>query len=147
VVNRTRLKIYGVLAGTFLLGGAAGAGASYAFAQREYRHMVVEGREMFEHRRLAALARELELTPDQRERIREVMRKQRHERHKVMKAAMERCGAPLEQHKVKAESEIRAILNPEQKQRFDALIDEYGDGFMRRPPPHGPPPHGPPHPR
>jgi hypothetical protein len=143
VVNKLRVKIYAVLAGTFLLGGAAGAGASYAFAQREYRHMVVEGREMFEHRRMAALARELELTPDQQHRIRDVMRRQRQERHKLMKSAFERCGIPLEQHKARVEAEIRTILDTEQRQRFDALVDEYGDGFMRPPPRRGPHPHAP----
>ena len=141
MVNKTRLKIYGVLVGTFVLGAVAGGGASYAFAERSHRAFVAGGREMFEQRRVAALSRELDLSPEQRERVIATMKKHREQQRRITHEAFERCGAPIRAHKAQVEADIRAILSPEQQRRFDTLIDEYGDGFLHGPRRGGRPPH------
>jgi Spy/CpxP family protein refolding chaperone len=139
MVNKTRLKIYGVLGGTFLLGAVAGGATSFAFAEHKHRAFVTGGREMFEQRRLAALSRELDLTEEQRARVLSTMRKHREEQRRLTRELFDRCGAPVREQKARVEAEIRAILTPDQQRRFDELVDEYGDGFLggrrgRRPP-------------
>jgi Spy/CpxP family protein refolding chaperone len=113
--------------------------------------MVAEGREVFERRRLSSLARELDLTDEQQTRVRSIMQRSREDRRRAMQSAFERCGDPLKSHKAKVQSDIRAVLTAEQRTRFDELIDEYGDGFLRGPGRQGPhrhgapPTHAPPH--
>ncbi len=60
-MTRARLKAYGLVAGVFLLGVVAGGSVSYAYAQAETRTLFTGDRQAFEHLRLQALERELDL--------------------------------------------------------------------------------------
>jgi Spy/CpxP family protein refolding chaperone len=119
MVNRTRLKAYAIVAGVFVLGALAGAGASHAFAQRDYASLVAGERDFIEHRKLRALSRELDLSSEQRERIAEILRKHRDDRRGLSRQMFERCGEPVRAHKAKVSAEIRAVLDPAQQTRFD----------------------------
>ena len=69
---------------------------------------------------LAFLARELGLSPEQREQIRVLMRRSRGEIRQTLEGSRE---------------EIRSILTPEQREKFDKLGPELRRGFGRRPRP------------
>jgi len=56
-----------------------------------------------------------------------------------MRTAMETCGKPLAEHKKKVDDEIRALLTPEQQQRFDQLLERQRERApWERPPGAGP---------
>lgn len=129
---QARSKGYAVLAGVFLLGAIAGGGASYAFAQRRHAAAAHEPRAEQELRRLRALARELDLSGEQRDRIRAIAEQQRSERREAARAALEKCGVPAEEQRRKLESEIRAVLTPAQQARYDALLERRRERGGRR---------------
>lgn len=123
MVSPLRLKGYAALASMFLLGAMAGAGGSYAFLQRQY-DLDTQDRAAREESHLRALTRELDLTPEQRDRIREIMERNRARHRELLRSTMDRCGMPLAEHKRKVDTEIRALLTPEQQPRFDKLLEK-----------------------
>jgi hypothetical protein len=99
---KTRTKGYLVLVAVFLLGAASGGGASFAYMQK--RHAAIL-RDDGGARRLAVLSRKLDLDPDQEARV----------------------GAILHDHRGQVDTEIRAVLRPDQQTRFDKLIEHRKD--------------------
>jgi len=51
------------------------------------------------------------------------------------RSIMDRCGGPLRAQKAQMDSEIRALLRPDQQARYDQLLK---DSEGRQPPPGGP---------
>ena len=131
MVNAKRYKAYGALAGVFLLGSVAGASASWALSQREFRALAGD-RSAFEKRRLHALSRELDLSDEQRDQIAAIFEKHHDERRELTRDVFEKCGEPLREHKAKLTSEIHAVLKPEQRDRYDALMREHEGRFFKR---------------
>lgn len=127
---RTHVKGYAVLAGVFLLGAVAGGGASYAYVERHYAEMLARDDRGVDDRRLRALGRQLDLSQEQRARIREISERHRSERRELMRSVMERCGNPLAEHRQKLEGEIRAVLSPEQQRRYDSILERQRERFM-----------------
>jgi Spy/CpxP family protein refolding chaperone len=142
VVNRTKYKGVVILVGVFGLGALAGGAGVHAWVHREWaRDLADDPAQGFEGRRLRALTRQLDLTPAQRDQIRDIWMRKRGERARLMQRATETCAAPLQQHKAEVEAEIRAVLTPDQARRFDDLLAKQRERF----PLFGPPPgHGPP---
>lgn len=134
---RTHVKGYAVLAGVFVLGAVAGGGASYAYVERQYAEVLARDDRGVDARRLRALGRQLDLSREQRARIREISERHRGERRELMRSAMERCGDPLAKHRQKLEAEIRAVLSPEQQRRYDEILERQrerlGPGGRGRP--------------
>lgn len=126
MTNRT--KVYAVIAGVFLLGAVSGAGVSWAVSQRQCQKLV-SGEEGYESRRVGALARELDLNADQKQKIAEIFKRHRDERRELTKTLVERCGDPFRERREKFHAEIAALLNAEQRARFEALIREH-DGRL-----------------
>jgi hypothetical protein len=124
MVNAARLKAYGLLAGMFALGAAAGGGVSYAHAQRKYAMLVGERPEFLEMRRLGALGRRLSLDGDQRDRVRAIMERHAEERRQLTRQMYERCGDPLRANQAAVDQEVRAILGPAQQQKYDEISTE-----------------------
>ncbi len=81
------------------------------------------------------LAERLELTEEQRARIVEIMERRQAESAAFFEDIRPRLQAQLDS----ANAEIRAILTPEQVERFDRYLDEGRSLFSRR---FGPPPGG-----
>ena len=136
-MSAQRAKVYAVLAGVFLLGGVAGAGAAYAYAENRYAELVeADPDEVPEPRRMRAFARELDLTPEQQGKIREIMRGHRGERRQLAKKMFNECGDPLREHKANIDAEIRAVLTPKQQLRFDELSKLHEKRFLFGPPRH-----------
>jgi len=122
VVNRTKLTGVLILAGVFVLGALAGGAVLFAWQQRSNADELLENpTEWMQHRRLAALGRQLGLSSAQREQIHQIMLRHRAERQKLLSDLNERCGTTIREHKAKVDAEIRAVLSPEQQSQFDRL--------------------------
>ena len=134
----TKLKGMLILTGVFALGAVAGAGGSWAWLQREVADEL--GGQMdhrFERRHLKALARQLDLSDEQRAKVAEVMASHREERDELMRSLAEDCGGELRQHREKVADEIRGLLDPEQQRRYDDLRKKQLERFPLMGPPRG----------
>lgn len=81
-----------------------------------------------------AIARELDLTPEQRERIQAILAAERSKADSVMRAVR-----PLLQARYDSSLQaVRAVLTPEQRDRFDQLREQRRDRVLRRAPRRGP---------
>ncbi|HVJ14797.1 MAG TPA: hypothetical protein VM686_05125 [Polyangiaceae bacterium] len=136
MVKGQSLRVYAMGLAIFVLGGVAGGAVSHALSERDERELAADGFEGFERRKLRALTRKLELSDEQKDRVRAILREDRGARRKLTEEAFARCGQPLEQHRADTDARIRQLLNPEQKKRFEELVR------VRRDPFHGHPPHG-----
>jgi Spy/CpxP family protein refolding chaperone len=124
IVNRSRLKGIAILVATFALGGLSATAVYHALVERQYARLFSGEREAFERRRVQALARELDLTSAQQASVLAVFRKHSSEHKRLMRQTVESCGEPLTRHKEAVDREIRALLDADQKPRFDALRAE-----------------------
>jgi Spy/CpxP family protein refolding chaperone len=131
MVSQSRLKAYAVLGVVFVLGGVAGGAATYAWSQRDITSML--GEEGFERRRFRAFSKELDLTDAQREKVKAIFDAHREEHRRASRDVMERCAGPLREQRAKVDAEIRAVLTPEQQQRFDKLMKERDQRKFGRP--------------
>lgn len=127
--KRARLKAYGLVFGVFLLGSVAGGATVHALSQRDVKALL--GRDGFERRRLGALSRELSLTGEQETQLREIFKRRGEERRRLTTDIMDRCGDSLEEQRRQTDEEVKAVLNPEQRARFDQLMAERGPPFGR----------------
>lgn len=116
-----RLKAYGLVAGVFFLGAVAGGSVTYAYARAETRGLFTGDREAFERLRLEALERELGLDAAQAAKIRGIFEQHREERERLGKQMFETCGEPLRTLRSRIDSEIKAVLRPDQVARYDAM--------------------------
>jgi hypothetical protein len=118
------------LLGVFLLGAVAGGGAMYAFTRSDYVLLASDDSgELRERRRFAALSRELALDDAQGERVRAILQRYRPERRRLVRATFEQCGQPLHEQKLKMDGEIRALLRPDQRPRFERLQQVHREQF------------------
>jgi Spy/CpxP family protein refolding chaperone len=123
VVNATRTKIYAALAAVFALGAVAGGAAVYAYTRSDYALLAGDDSgELRERRRFVALSRELRLDDAQGEKVRSILLRYRPERRRLVRATFEQCGKAVDEQKAKMDSEIRSLLRPEQKPRFETLL-------------------------
>lgn len=142
-MKTNNLKPLLLLLGVFFLGGVAGVGTTLAVT----RHQMAEFASQpwrAERLRLRAMTRKLDLSDDQREKVRAVFERHRSERQQGMQRMFEECGAPVRAQKAAVDAEIRKLLTPPQQAKFDVLAKEQdkrffsrgGGGGRRR---HGPP--------
>jgi hypothetical protein len=101
---KTRTKGYLVLVAVFLLGAATGGGASFALTQKRHAAILRNAGGPREPR-LTVLKRKLDLDADQEARV----------------------GVILHEHRGQVDTEIRAVLRPDQQTRFDKLIEQRKD--------------------
>jgi Spy/CpxP family protein refolding chaperone len=133
-MDRAKLKGYGALVLVFALGMLAGGAGSRAMLQRRYARLFKDPSAVFEHRRLGALSRRLDLDGAQNDQVRTIMNKYAAERRTLTREVMDRCGTPLREQKVRMDTEIRALLRPDQRARYEELQK----GHEGRHPPDGP---------
>ena len=125
----TQSKAIAILLGVFLLGGVSGGALGYAFAVRDE----VERMGPDHGRRLRAFAWELGLSPEQRERVEAIRVRHQPRMRRLMRAALDQCGGPVRAHRAEVDAEVRKILTPEQRERFDEILVSRGErGFMGR---------------
>lgn len=123
MVKRRALRPLVMLVALFVLGGATGVFGTLAFVHRREARFL-RGGPQFEDRRMHGLVRRLDLDDDQQEKVRALMRKNREEMRSLGKEMMDRCGEPLRARHTAFETELRALLTPEQIQRFEQLQKE-----------------------
>lgn len=131
-MKRERLFSVLALVVAFALGGVAGAFGMRAHVFRGFADRMhgPPGRARMEFR-LEAMTRELDLTSEQRDKIRKVFESHEQER----RAMFDRCAPEQRALMDKVDAEIRAVLTPEQQKKHDEMIRE-----RRRDRPPSPPP-------
>ena len=116
-----RLKVWLVLLGVFVLGGVTGAALDGAYrlqasSERQEKHG--HGRDKAAY--FEDLRRDLNLNDQQAAQVRAILEETRNEFRQLRAEARPRYDAL----KQKARERIRAVLTPEQQQRFDAKVAE-----------------------
>ena len=116
MTGRTRLKIWLVLALVFALGCVTGAALDVLYhARTNARSADAHAHDRQAH--FDAMRRELNLTDEQATAIRAILDETREE-YRTLRAELR---PRFEEPRMKARARIRALLTPEQQQKFDAM--------------------------
>jgi Spy/CpxP family protein refolding chaperone len=107
----SRWKSYAVLALVFVLGAAAGGGVVYSVTQRRHASMLDEHE--LHARRLNALSRKLDLDAEQKTKIEGILDQDREDSKTL-----------LRDHRAEVDQKIRAVLRPDQRTRFDQMVED-----------------------
>jgi periplasmic protein CpxP/Spy len=126
-----KLRIYGVVVGIFVLGAGAGGAAGYAMASKRLAEALGDDRPALgdARRAVAVMSRELDLSREQRQKVRDIMERHRGENRELMRAMVDKCGGDLQALRQRVDGEIRGVLAPEQQKRFQELVDKRGKHF------------------
>ena len=116
LTGRTTLKIWLVLLVVFVLGSVTGAALTGLYRSRAGGG--AEARERAMHERFEKMRTELSLTDQQTTSVRAILDETRNEYRAVRKELRPR----FEEPRMKARARIRALLTPEQQQKFDAMV-------------------------
>jgi Spy/CpxP family protein refolding chaperone len=116
LTGRTTLKIWAVLLVVFVLGSVTGAALTGLYRSRTGGG--AEARERAMHERFEKMRTELSLTDQQTTSVRTILDETRNE----YRALRTELRPRFEEPRMKARTRIRALLTPEQQQKFDALM-------------------------
>lgn len=131
-----KLRIYAIVAGIFVLGASAGAAAGYAVASKKLAEVLRADRPLLvEARRMEALSSELDLSREQRRRIREILEQSREENRKLTSAMFEKCGEDLRELRRRIDGQVSTVLDEQQRRRFHELMEKRGARFPLGPGP------------
>jgi len=115
--GHTRLKVWLVLVVVFALGSITGAAVTGL-----YRSRASGGRsEMSPHERFEKMRRDLNLNDEQTKAVSAILDETRNE-YRALKTELR---PRFEEPRQRARARIRALLTPEQQQKFDALIAQH----------------------
>ena len=114
---RTRLKIWLVLVAVFVLGSVTGAALTGLYRSRASGDRP-EARERAMHERFERMRQQLNLTDQQTTAVRAILDETRNE-YRALKTELR---PRFEEPRQKARARIRALLTPEQQQKFDAMV-------------------------
>lgn len=117
VTGRTRLKIWLVLIVVFVLGSVTGAALTGLYRSRASGDRP-EARERAMQERFEKMRRELSLTDQQTTAVRAILDETRNDYRTLRTELRPRFEEPRQ----KARTRIRALLTPEQQQKFDAMV-------------------------
>jgi Spy/CpxP family protein refolding chaperone len=116
--GRTTLKIWLVLLAVFVLGSVTGAALTGLYRSRAAGASGAEARERAMHERFEKMRAELNLTDQQTASVRTILDETRNE----YRALRTELRPRFEEPRMKARARIRALLTPEQQQKFDAMV-------------------------
>jgi Spy/CpxP family protein refolding chaperone len=138
MTSDTRQKASLWLAVVFALGLAIGAVFGYNFAHKSFaaiRPTAPAPLTEPERRanRLAELTKELQLTPEQSQKVDAVL----HQAHDDMRTIREKSEADIDAVRQKARSEMRTFLTPEQLPKYEAFVKKV-DEERKKPQPQAP---------
>lgn len=119
VQGRTRLKMWLVLVAVFVLGSVTGAALTGLYRSRASNRP--ESRERGMNERFENMRRELNLTDQQTTAVRAILDETRNE-YRTLKTELR---PRFEEPRQKARTRIRALLTPEQQQKFDAMVAQH----------------------
>jgi Spy/CpxP family protein refolding chaperone len=122
----------------FLLGGAIGAVFGYSFRHRSYAASTTTKPPMSEAerraKRVADITKELGLNAEQSAKVDSIIHGAHEEMKTIRDKARDKADAEVDVARQKARGQIREILTPEQKPKFDAMtqrMDEEKKKQMR----------------
>ena len=116
--GRTRLKMWLVLVAVFVLGSVTGVALTGLYRSRAAAGDRPETREKATHERFEKMRTELKLTDEQTKAVQGIIDETRNEYRALRTALRPRFEEPRQ----KARARIRALLPPEQQQKFDGMI-------------------------
>jgi Spy/CpxP family protein refolding chaperone len=116
----TRKKAGLWLVAVFLLGAAVGGVFGYSFAHRAQADTTKPQLSEPERRakRVAEMTKELGLSDEQRTKVDGII----HQTHEDMKAVRDKSEAEVDAIRQRARDEMRLILTPEQKVKFEEMV-------------------------
>lgn len=117
--SRTKVIMWLVLVAVFVLGSVTGAALSGLYRSRASNDRPNRERAMRE--RFDKMRTELNLMDDQTKQIRAILDETRNEYRKLREELKPR----FEEPRLKARARIRALLTPEQQQKFDAMVTQH----------------------
>lgn len=117
----------------FLLGAAVGVMAGYGYARWSVSAATHPPLPEPERRaqRVAQLTKELGLTSDQTQQLNQILL----QRHTEVKGVRDQADAQCDVVRQKGRDQIRAILTPEQKPKFEEFLRKLDEGRKRNAPP------------
>lgn len=115
--GHTRLKVWLVLVVVFVLGSITGAALTGLYRSRSGS----DGRERNPQQRFEKIRSELNLTEDQTKAVSAILDETRNEYRTLRGELKPRFDEPRQKARVK----IRALLSPEQQQKFDAMVAQH----------------------
>ena len=133
MVNRSNIKACLVLSGVFVGGLGTGVATTLAWSHSKMVHFLEQGSPSHGELRMRALQHALNLSADQRTKVTAILERQAPERRRLVGEMMQRCGDPVRAYKAKADTEIRALLSPEQQVQFDKLAKRQAERFFLEP--------------
>ena len=119
------------VAAVFLLGAALGGVVGYIFAHRSVSANAPLSEPERRAHRVEQLTQELSLTGDQRQQLDAILSQV----HGEYKALREQSDARMDQARQQGRNQIRAILTPEQKPKFEEFLKRMDEERKRNPPP------------
>ena len=117
--GRTKLIMWTVLVAVFLLGSVTGAALSGLIRSRASGGR--DSRERSASERFAKMRAELNLTDQQTTQIKTILDDTKNE-YKALRTELK---PRFDEPRLKARAKIRALLTPEQQQKFDAIVARY----------------------
>ena len=123
--GHTTLKVWLVLVVVFVLGSFTGG------AVTGFYHAMARGDRNTPHDRFEKMRRDLNLTEDQTKSVSTILDETRNE-YRSLRAELR---PRFEEPRQKARTRIRALLTPEQQQKFDAMVaqqDAQRDGEQKK---------------
>jgi Spy/CpxP family protein refolding chaperone len=115
--GRTKLKMWLVLVAVFVLGSVTGVALTGLYRSRAAGDRP-ETREKAMHERFEKMRTELKLTDEQTKAVQAIIDETRNE----YRALRTELRPRFEEPRQKARARIRALLTPEQQQKFDGMI-------------------------
>lgn len=119
--SETRQKARLWLGLVFILGAAIGGVFGYSFAHRSYAATQAPATLSEPERRakrVAEMTKEVGLTPEQSTQIDQII----HQAHDEMKTIHEKCDADADVARQRAREQMRSLLTPDQRPKFEAMI-------------------------
>lgn len=127
-MNRTRLLGMGLLIVTFAAGLLAGAASSRALSAGEPEPPAASRGECTDKRGPHSIFEELDLSPEQRQRIDAIMSRRRARMDTVWQVH----GAPIRAAHDSARAEVRQVLTPAQREEYDRIRARHKEERRRR---------------
>lgn len=122
------------LALVFFLGVAVGGLFGYSFAHRSYAASKVSAPALSEPerraKRIADMTKDMGLTPEQSQQFDAII----HAAHDEMKSIHEKSDADIDAVRQKAREQMRAVLTPEQRPKFEAYVQKMDEEKKRQGP-------------
>ena len=118
LTGQAKIKIWLVLVAVFVLGTVTGGALTGLYRSRASSGGTRDSRDRTMKDRFEKMRQELNLTDEQTTQVRAILDETRNE----YKTLREELRPRFEEPRLKARTKIRALLNPDQQKKFDALV-------------------------